>query len=151
MPLHYEDIAADFAVTLGPRPLTLDDSLRFCGEFDRLPIHLDAEAAAGSIYGGLIASGLHTLSLSAALVVDGFLRDTTMTGASGMSEVRWFAPVRPPAQISVRLSVLEKIGPKPGRDFGTIRMQLEAFSGGEQKVMSAVVAYLFRCRTSPAG
>jgi acyl dehydratase len=148
MPVHFEDISDSFVRTLGPRALTLEDSLRFSGEFDRLPIHLDAEAAKQSIYGSLIASGLHTLSLTASIVVDEFLSRTAMTGASGMTDVRWLAPVRPPELLTVRITVREKLPPKPGRDFGTIKMALETFNRANDKVMSATVSYLFRCRTS---
>ena len=69
-----------------------------------------------------------------------------MTGASGMTDVRWFAPVYLPERLFVRLSVRERLPPKPGRDFGTIKMQLETLNSAGEKVMEATVSYLFRCR-----
>ncbi len=38
---YYEDIRLGEVLTLGPRDITERDSLRFCQEFDRLPVHLD--------------------------------------------------------------------------------------------------------------
>ncbi len=146
MLLHFEDISDSPRDLLGPRDLTLEDSLRFCREFDRLPIHLEETAARNSIYGSLIASGLHTLSLTASIVVDEFLAGTAMTGASGMSDVRWFSPVYPPEKLSVRLFVRERVPPKPGRSFGTVKMQLVTLNRAHEKVMEATVSYLFKCR-----
>lgn len=141
--MRYEDVPLGYSDLLGPREITLEDSLRFCSEFDRLPIHLDEEQAAHSIYGQRIASGLHTLSLTASIVVDGFLSGTSMTGASGMSEVRWYRPVLLPNQLTVRLTVLEKHDPKPGRRFGTVVCRLEALLQDDTLAMSAQVHYLF--------
>jgi acyl dehydratase len=145
MLLHFEDIGETLTRRLGPRALTLEDSLIFSTKFDRLPIHLDEIAAKESIYGSLIASGLHTLSLTASIVVDEFLIQTAMMGASGMTDVRWFAPVRPPDNLSVRIAVREKIPPRPGRPFGTIKIELETLNIKNEKVMSALVSYLFKC------
>jgi acyl dehydratase len=148
MQLFFEDIPTSLSLTLGPRALTTEDSLRFCKEFDRLPIHLDQNAASASIYGGIIASGLHTLSLTASIVADEFLCHTMMTGASGLTDVRWYLPVHPPESISVRIVVREKIPPRPGRSFGTIRIELETYNAAEEKVMSAIVSYLFHSHES---
>ena len=144
--LHFEDIDTDETRMLGPRRLELQDSLDFSNTFDRLPIHIDPVAAEASMFGGLIASGLHTLSLAASLVVDEFLVKTSMTGASGMTDVRWFKPVFPPQSIWVRLSAVEKIQGAQGKPFGTVVMLLEALLEGEVLAMSAKVSYLFRYR-----
>jgi acyl dehydratase len=150
--LFFEDIDTGETRLLGPRKLALKDSLDFSNTFDRLPIHVDPVAAEASMFGGLIASGLHTLSLAASLVVDEFLVKTSMTGASGMTDVRWFKPVFPPQDMWVRLSAVEKIQGARGKSFGTVVMLLEALLEGEVLAMSAKVSYLFRyrcCRSMP--
>jgi acyl dehydratase len=144
--LYFEDIDTGETRMLGPRRLELQDSLDFSNTFDRLPIHTDPRAAEASMFGGLIASGLHTLSLAASLVVDEFLVKTSMTGASGMTDVRWFKPVFPPQDIWVRLSTLEKIQGAQGKSFGTVVMLLEALLEVEVLAMSTKVSYLFRYR-----
>jgi acyl dehydratase len=159
--LFFEDIDTGETRLLGPRKLALQDSLDFSNTFDRLPIHVDPVAAEASMFGGLIASGLHTLSLAsglhtlslaASLVVDEFLVKTSMTGASGMTDVRWFKPVFPPQDMWVRLSAVEKIQGARGKSFGTVVMLLEALLESEVLAMSAKVSYLFRyrcCRSMP--
>ncbi|UAW98354.1 hypothetical protein KEM63_16545 [Halopseudomonas nanhaiensis] len=139
---YFEDIAPGEVHQLGPRAITLDDSLRFCEEFDRLPFHLDSDQARQSIYGELIASGLHTLSLTASIVVDGFMSQTSMTGASGMRNVRWHRPVTLPNELQVNVTVLDKSPPKPGKHFGVVTCRLETTGQDGVLVMSATVDYL---------
>lgn len=143
---YFDDIRLGEVLTLGPRRLTEEDSLRFCNEFDRLPVHLDPVQAKSSIYGRLIASGLHTLSLTASIVVDGFLVHTSMTGASGMDSVRWHRPVTLPNFLSVRVSVLEKKPPKPGKSYGVVKCKLETSDQNGELVLSATVDYLLGVR-----
>lgn len=143
---HFGDIQPGEVITLGPRPLSEKDSLRFCNEFDRLPVHLDPVQAENSIYGQMIASGLHTLSLTASIVVDGFLVHTSMTGASGMEAVRWHRPVTLPNQLSVRVTVLEKKPPISGKRYGVVKCRLETLGQDGELVMSATVDYLLEIR-----
>lgn len=139
---YFDEIRLGEVLTLGPRQITVEDSLRFCNEFDRLPFHLDRAHAKQSIYGQLIASGLHTLSLTASIVVDGFLVHTSMTGASGMESVRWHRPVTLPNQLSVRVTVVEKSPPKVGKSYGVLKCKLETLGQDDNLVMSATVDYL---------
>tara|TARA_B100001123_G_C15068073_1_gene930456 strand:+ start:11 stop:427 length:417 start_codon:yes stop_codon:yes gene_type:complete len=41
--------------------LTRDEIVKFASQYDPQPFHLDEESAKKSIYGGLIASGLHCI------------------------------------------------------------------------------------------
>ncbi len=42
----------------------------FAGEFDPQPFHLDEDAARGSVFKGLAASGWHTAAMTMRLLVD---------------------------------------------------------------------------------
>src|ERR1700744_1247200 len=73
-----ESIIIDFALTYDPQPF-----------------HLDAEAAAETNFGGLIASGIQTLALGfRAFLQLGVFRACGM-GSPGLDELRWVRPVRP--------------------------------------------------------
>ena len=98
------------------------------------------------MFGTLIASGLHTLSLTASIVVDGFLSKTSMTGASGMESVRWHQPVTLPNTLRVKVNVLETSPPKPGKGFGVITCRLETYTQDGSLAMSATVNYLLGIR-----
>jgi acyl dehydratase len=51
--------------------VTTDEIKAFAWQFDPQPFHLDEEAAARSLFGGLAASGWHTAALTMRLLVDG--------------------------------------------------------------------------------
>ena len=142
MTRYFHDISVGEEHELGPRSITEEDSLRFCQEFDRLPFHLDRDRAKESMFGALIASGLHTLSLTASIVVDGFISKTSMTGASGMESVRWHRPVTLPNALSVKLKVVDASPPKPGKGFGVVTCRLETYTQDSSLAMSATVSYL---------
>ena len=110
---HYEDIAVGEEAELGSRVIERDAMLAFSETFDRLPFHVDEAAAERSMFKGLIASGLHTVSAAAGIVVDHYLRETSMTGASGMDGVRWLQPVRPGDRLRVHIKVLDDLNLDP--------------------------------------
>jgi acyl dehydratase len=67
----------------------------FALAYDPQPFHLDAEAAAHTHFGGLIASGIQTLALGfRAFLQLGVFRACGM-GSPGLDELRWLRPVRP--------------------------------------------------------
>src|SRR2546427_12237780 len=88
--------------------LTLDDILEFARRYDPQPMHLDEEAAKRSIYGGLIASGWQTASLTTRMMCDSYMLDSSNLGSTGMKEVSLPRPVRPGDTMRVRMTVLEK-------------------------------------------
>ncbi len=63
----------------------LDFGLRF----DPQPFHIDKEAAAASPYGGLIASGFHTLALAFRVFYQANIINHASLGSPGMDELRW--------------------------------------------------------------
>ncbi|MFD1511998.1 MaoC family dehydratase [Halomarina rubra] len=108
MSLYYEEIEVGHSRDCGSVTVTREDLLSFAEQFDPQPIHTDPEAAAESMYGGLIASGWHTAALSARLLVEGFMNETASLGGRGMDDLRWHAPVRPGDTLSVEVEVLDK-------------------------------------------
>lgn len=146
---YFEDIQTGETYFLGSKTVLLEDVIGFASQFDRLPFHLDQDKAKQSIYGGLIASGLHTLSLAASIVVDEFLVERSMQGGLGISSLRWLHPVRPHDSISVVLSVLEKAPLSQRTDLGRVRVRLDVRNQLNLTVMSADVDYLFGTRGEP--
>ena len=71
-------------------------------QFDPQPFHVDREAAAQSIYGGVIASGWHTCSMMMRMVVDGLMAQSSSMGSPGLDGVRWLRPVRAGDTLNVR-------------------------------------------------
>lgn len=111
---------------LGTLRLGREEIVRFARRFDPHPFHLDeAGGAASPLFGGLVASGLHTLSAAFGRLVESGLLAECSLGGDGM-EVRWPAPLRPGQAVSVRVEVLE-VAPSPRRrDRGRARLRLLA-------------------------
>ena len=94
---YFEDVLVGQKAAYGTCTLSEAEILDFAHEFDPQPIHTDAEAAAQTLYGGLIASGWQTAALVIRMVVErmgtegrgGFL------ASPGFEELRWLRPVRP--------------------------------------------------------
>ncbi len=105
--LYLEDLAPGQVYGSGETTVTEADIVRFAGEFDPQPFHLDAAKAASTFFGGLAASGWHTASLTMRLLVDSELRLAGGIIGAGMDELRWPKPLRPGDTIRLESEVIE--------------------------------------------
>ena len=105
--LYLDDLAAGQVYRSGETTVSEAEIVRFAGEFDPQPFHLDAEAARATFFGGLAASGWHTAALTMRLLVDSKLRIAGGIIGAGMDEVRWPKPLRPGDTIRLESEVLE--------------------------------------------
>ena len=118
----------DFAVgqTYGSSERLRVDQKRimgFAAEFDPQPFHLDEEAARGSIFGGLAASGWHTAAATMRMLVEGDLRPAGGILGLGFEELRWPRPVRPGDELHIESEVLE-VRPSQSRpDRGLVKVR----------------------------
>jgi acyl dehydratase len=95
----------------------------FAAEFDPQPFHLDEEAARGSIFGGLAASGWHTAAATMRMLVEGDLRPAGGILGLGFEELRWPRPVRPGDELHIESEVLE-VRPSQSRpDRGLVKVR----------------------------
>jgi acyl dehydratase len=133
--LYFEDIEPGGVYELGTRTVTESEIVAFAREWDPQPFHTDPEAAKGSVFGGLIASGWHTGSMWMRMYVDTML-GSAARGSPGIEELRWLAPVRPGDMLSGRLTVLEATPSATRPDRGTIRIRGEMVNQDGVTVMS---------------
>jgi acyl dehydratase len=91
---YFEDFVPGAEIALGSRTVSEEEIIAFATQFDPQPFHVDHDAAAGSIYGGVIASGWHTCSMMMRLVVDSVIGASSSMGSPGLDSVRWLLPVR---------------------------------------------------------
>ena len=85
-----EDLAVGDVVTLGTHEVTDVEILEFARSWDPQWFHLDVDAAAAGPYGGLIASGLHTMAIYQRLYVDS--TQWAAIAGRGLPEVRFLRP-----------------------------------------------------------
>ncbi|WP_394738995.1 MaoC family dehydratase [Natronococcus roseus] len=111
MTRYYEDLTVGDVFETGGYTVTKEEIVEFAEQFDPQPFHVDEEAAAESMFGELVASGLHTLCLSVRLFVTDVVQGengVANMGGLGMDDLRWHEPVRPGETLRVRVEVLEK-------------------------------------------
>ena len=103
--IFFEDFALGDVHDLGSYVMEIDEMVGFALQFDPHPLHVDEEAGRNSFFGGLVASGVHTLGVYSRLMYDGLMRHVAMAAGRGLDEVRLRAPVRPGDVISGRARV----------------------------------------------
>lgn len=97
----------DERVEIGSHTFTPESIVRFASRFDPQIFHMDAEAAKGTLFGGLCASGWHSCSMWMRTFVDFWKGETIRLIAEGNT---------PP-----------KLGPSPG--FKTLQWLRPVFAG----------------------
>lgn len=105
--MFYDDFEVGFRFETGSKALSEAEIIEFARKYDPQPFHVDPEAAAQSIYGGIIASGFHTLTLAFELILEANVWNEASMGSPGLDEIRWKKPVRPGDSLRVVGEVTE--------------------------------------------
>jgi acyl dehydratase len=131
--------------------ITVDEAeiINFAKEFDPQPFHVDPVAAASGPWGGLIASGWHTIALVMRLLVDNYLSAEASLGGAGADEIRWPCPVRPADTLRVRATVAEARRSVRKPDRGIVKTVAEAVNQDGQTVLRATAINFLRARPAP--
>ncbi|MFP4188823.1 MAG: MaoC/PaaZ C-terminal domain-containing protein [Halobacteriales archaeon] len=134
----YEDIEVGGGWTTETHEVTRDEMVGFARDYDPQPMHVDEEEARETFFGGLVASGWFTASVSMRLLVDGFLGDYAVVGATGVDALRWHEPVRPGDTLRVSIETVEK---EPWNDrMGLVRYEQETTREDDDEVVMSLVA-----------
>jgi len=80
--LYLEDFHAGTVTEFGNRTVTEEEIMAFATDFDPQPFHVNRDAALASSFGGIIASGWHTVSLTCRMFVDNFFNNNALMAAS---------------------------------------------------------------------
>jgi len=123
---YFEDYVPGLTVDCGSFSIGEAEIIAFAREYDPQPFHVDVDAAAAGPFGGIIASGWHTTSLTMRQMVENFISPDSSLGAAGVDEIRWPRPVRPGDTLSVHATVVEARRSRSKPDRGIIRSLAEA-------------------------
>jgi acyl dehydratase len=136
MARYLDEFIAGETFESGTYTLSLDECLAFARTYDPQPFHLDADAAAHSIFRELVASGWQTAAVAMRLIVDsGVLKETGIV-ATGIDELRWLAAVKPGDTLRVRGEMVSAT-PWPGsKSRGTLRVKLAVVNAENVVVMT---------------
>jgi len=142
----YSQITPPLVLELGSHLFETDAIKRFAGKFDPQPFHLDEEAAQNSLFGGLCASGWHSLSVWMKLNItvgrkllesnSGYHGPKPHFGMSpGIKNVKWRRPVYAGDTVTYRTTVTGKrlLASRPG--WAYIAKHTDAFNQHGDKVL----------------
>ena len=110
--LYLDDLEVGQEFTSGTHPLDAEQIIAFASQFDPQPFHLDPEAARGTFFQGLAASGWHTMAITMKLLVESIPLAQGIIGAG--AEIAWPRPTRPGDNLRVK-SRIDEITPSRSR------------------------------------
>jgi len=143
---YWEDMHPGDVRDLGTISPTREDIVTFARQFDPQPFHLDEEAAKGSVFGTLCASGWHTCSMAMRLMVTNFLHQAASLGSPGLENVKWLKPVLPGDILRLEHSIVEARPMSKRPDVGLVRTEWDMFNQHGDKVLHMEGWGMFRRR-----
>ena len=143
---YFDDFAVGDRFVTASKTVTESEILHFAFEFDPQPFHIDAAAAADTPFGGLIASGFHTLSLSMSLFFRLRLLERPNLGSPGIDEIRWLQPLRPGDTIHQVAEVIDLKRSKSKPDRGVIWMRHDTLNQQNEIIMQLRCMHMLRRR-----
>ena len=124
---YFEDFKKGERFISGGMTMTEAGIIEFARQWDPQPFHIDAEFAKKWQYGGLIASGLHTMCVTLKLWLELGVLKACSLGSPGLGETQFPRPVRPGDTLRVVTDIVElrasavqarprHLPPAPGHD-----------------------------------
>ncbi|HVZ09550.1 MaoC family dehydratase [Rhodopila sp.] len=141
----FEDYEVGATYHLGSFTVSEDEIVAFATIYDPQAMHVDKTLAKAGPFGGVIASGWQTMSLTMRLIADNFLPHNGLP-SPGIDELRWPAPVRPGDTLSVRASVQQARRSRTKPDRGMLTTLIETVNQSGDVVLSLRPMNLVRCR-----
>lgn len=147
---YWEDFKTGETFPMGERRVHRDEVIAFANAYDPQPFHVDEQAAKQSIYGGLIASGWHTVAIVMRMMCDAYLNQSASLGSPGVDNVRWLKPVRPGDTIRAQRTVLETRASQSRPEMGLVKHRWEVFNQDHDLVMTIEGYGMFQRRNPGA-
>lgn len=132
----------------GTHEVTEQEMVEFASQWDPQYFHVDPARAPTSDFGGLIASGLHTLSIYQKLAVTAVYQRYDVIAGRALEPVRFVRPVRAGDVLSCSVVVRSVAPDAPGRCSVAIEGVLRNQHG--KPVLEVQVDCLIRSRTAGA-
>jgi len=137
-----EDLVIGQTRETASRTITEEEIIAFASEFDPQVFHIDPVAAKDTLFGGLCASGWHTLSLMMRLQMDSWKSKYSL-GSPGFDDLRWLRPVRPGDTIRVRTTCIDVTESRSKSDRGSARWKTEVLNQNDEVVLDVVLIGMY--------
>ncbi|QUW21386.1 MaoC family dehydratase N-terminal domain-containing protein [Sporosarcina sp. Marseille-Q4063] len=122
--------------------ITKEEIVEFALKYDPQYMHIDEKKARESRFGSIIASGMHTLSVTwNSWVQLGLFGDDVIAGVS-IQKVKFHRPVFAEDCLSVKIEIIDMEQRKP--DCGAITLYLSTYNQNNDLVLEAEVTGLIQ-------
>ncbi len=145
-PLYFEDFPVGRRFTTRGVTLSEADIIDFAFKYDPQPFHIDKVAAEQSPYGGLIASGFHTLSICFRMAIQAEVFTECSMGSPGLDDLRWLQPVRPGDTLHTEFEVVHAEPSKSRPTRGRARIAYTVKNQRGEAVMTVTAHQIFKTR-----
>ena len=142
---YFEDLIEGEPLECRPVTFTRAAIIEFGRQFDPQRFHVDENAARESIFGGLVASSLHTLSACTRVVVEAQVNVAILSGV-GMHPVKMFNPVRPGDTLHVDAYWTDRQKSQSKSDRGYAAIKCTVFNQNQEKVIDYCYRDVIACR-----
>lgn len=142
---YFEDLRPGTEFVTQAVTITEDAIIRFGLEWDFQPFHVDKIAAASSIFGQLVGSGLQTMLITFRLCVQADIFTGTIAAGLGFHEVRFPNPVYPGNTLRASVTVRECRLSRSKKGYGVVTWDIETFDETKRLVCAMKLANLVQC------
>lgn len=108
----------------------------YAAEYDSQSIHLEPDVAAREMFGGIVASGRHSLSVTMRLMVRAQLFAAGPIVGVGIDGLRFLEPVRPGDHLRARAEVLELRPSRSHADRGYLVLRITTLRQDDVPVLT---------------
>ncbi len=135
MGMYFDEFSVGDRFESAARRVTEIEIINFAEDFDPQFFHTDPEAAKASRFEGLVASGMHTLSLSMGQFFRTRVLEGVNLGSPGMDELRWLRPLRPGDSLRQIFEVTKLKASTSKLDRGVIWMRHDTLNQRDELIM----------------
>jgi acyl dehydratase len=145
--MFFDDLPVGYRFTTEARTLPLAEIVGFARRWDPQPFHTDPEASKESPYGGIIASGFHTILTAFVQTLEADVWNEASMGSPGMDEVRWLKPVYPGDTLQTAAEVMDSTPSQSRPDRGRTTIQYRVYNQHGDEVASYRATHILRRKT----
>ncbi|MEE4021927.1 MaoC/PaaZ C-terminal domain-containing protein [Gordonia sp. PKS22-38] len=139
-----DDLQPGGRYQFGTFTITEAGLIDFATAWDPQGFHVDAATADVGAFGGLIASGIHTLAVFQRLAVSAVFDHWQVIAGRRLTDVAFRYPVRPGDTLTGSMTIAAITFDKPGRALVTTTGQL--VNGGAREVLTTTMEVFVRAR-----
>ena len=143
---YFEDFRVGERFVSGGMTMTEAGIIEFARQWDPQPFHTDVEFAKKWTFGGLIASGLHTMAVTLKLWLEQGVFRACSLGSPGIGEVQFPRPVRPADTLRVVTDIVELRISASRSDRGIARIRQVTINQLGEPVMEQETTVLLKRR-----